>query len=402
FRCRAPLAAGEEETAHAAPGYPVLLAALQMLPVDVSERTVRWIQCVLGTLTAGFYFLFARRAFRHRIIGALTGFLCAVHPFWIVNTAEINDGILATFLLAACIGLGARGSQSGGALTSLLYGLGLASLALVRAATLPFAFIALLWFLLRCRSVSRGWLCAVLAVLGFVNGLAPWTLRNYQVFGEWVPIVDSAPYHLCVGRYFPRMASEIKDEELLKQLAGSGKKDQQTAAADLAQMNQVERYRTLGRATWENIQQDIGGEMKRRIGAGLSFFVGGDGADDTKARSADEPRDWWQQNYAAFLYGSLFGMLLLGVLGWRWTFGWRRQSMPASLAVMWITLPYILTHAEAWHGPRLPLDGIFLCYAAFAVVCLIPFQGGQLLSGPDPTDELSGRPDRLDRAAAWR
>src|SRR5262249_50973709 len=190
FRCRAPLAAGEEETAHAAPGYPVLLAALQTLPVEVSERTVRWIQCVLGTLTAGFYFLFARRAFRHRVIGALAGFLCAVHPFWIVNTAEINDGALATFLLAACIALGARGSQSGGALTSLLYGLGLASLALVRAAALPFAFVALLWFLLRCRFVSRGWLCAVLAVLGFVNGLAPWSLRNYQVFGEWIPIVD--------------------------------------------------------------------------------------------------------------------------------------------------------------------------------------------------------------------
>src|SRR6516162_7273741 len=79
---------------------------------------------------------------------------------------------------------------SGGAFTSLLYGLVLAAAALVRPSWLPFGFVALLWFLLRCRKLPRGWFVALLAFLGFANGLAPWTLRNFQVLQDIVPIVD--------------------------------------------------------------------------------------------------------------------------------------------------------------------------------------------------------------------
>src|SRR5262249_19131582 len=64
---------------------------------------------------------------------------------------------------------------------------------------LPFSFVALVWFLLRSRTEPRGWLCALLAFLGFANGLAPWTVRNYQTFGEPVPVVDSVYLDLWVG-----------------------------------------------------------------------------------------------------------------------------------------------------------------------------------------------------------
>ena len=113
----APFAAGEERTAHAAPGYPWLRGELERLPFvsQPAEPLLRWTQCVLGPLTAGLYFLFARRAFRSRTVGALSGLFCALHPFWIVSTATLTDGVLASFLLAACIYLGSRGGQAGGA-----------------------------------------------------------------------------------------------------------------------------------------------------------------------------------------------------------------------------------------------------------------------------------------------
>ena len=75
----------------------------------------------------------------------------------------------------------------------------MAGLCLVRAALLPFAFVALVWFLIRSRTLARGWLCGLLAFLGFANGLAPWTVRNVQVFGEPMPIVDSLYLHLWIG-----------------------------------------------------------------------------------------------------------------------------------------------------------------------------------------------------------
>src|SRR2546423_1234039 len=128
------------------------------------------------------------------LVVTLAGLFAALHPFWIINVAEIADGTLATFLLAAALFLGARSSQTGAPFGSLLFGLALAGLALVRAALLPFAFVAVIWFLLRTRSLRRGWLPALLSFLGFVTGLAPWTVRNLQVFGEPIPIVDSAFY----------------------------------------------------------------------------------------------------------------------------------------------------------------------------------------------------------------
>ena len=57
--------------------------------------------------------------------------------------------------------------------------------------------------------------------------------------------------------------------------------------------------------------------------------------------------------------------------------------MPAAYlnlsALMWVPLPYLLSHAEALSGPRLPLDGVLLCYSAFVLACLAPNVGKVLL-----------------------
>src|SRR5690349_12478099 len=105
FASRAPLANGEEDTAHVAPGYYWVFASLDSWfeTPDDSNQIMRWLQAGLGTLTAAFYFLFARRAFHSSGIACVAGLLCALHPFWIINTAELSDGVLATFLLAACL-----------------------------------------------------------------------------------------------------------------------------------------------------------------------------------------------------------------------------------------------------------------------------------------------------------
>ena len=201
FGSKAPFATEEEATAHVSPGYPWLVGLLgrAVSGDNKLDSTVRWSQAVLGSLTAGLYFFFARRAFRSRTVGLLAGLFTALYPFWIIETATIDDGTLATFALAGCLFLGGQAGEKGGALLSLLFGLALAGLALVRAAFLPFSFVAVIWFLLRSRTLPRGWLCALLAFLGFANGLAPWTVRNIQIFHEPVPIVSSAWLHLWIG-----------------------------------------------------------------------------------------------------------------------------------------------------------------------------------------------------------
>ncbi len=378
FRTQAPLRPEPELTAHVSPGYPIFRGSLEgVVEAYFAQQAhplaaVRWTQVVLGALAAGCYFALARRAFDSTLVATLAGLFCALHPFWVMNVAELNDGTLASSLLAVTLLLGARAGQRGGALSSFLYGLFLALLTLVRAALLPFALVALLWFLLRGRAFRLGWLYALLALLGFVNGLAPWLVRNYQAFRAPIPIADSAWYHLWVGNNPHATGGPFRPQ--MEQEMGAVER------ARLAELEQPARYSQLANKVRDEVTTAPEMTLQRRFYAGLSFWTGMSllerqgiiGLSQEGALPA-----WMVQAF----YGTLLGMLVLALLGWRWSYSWWRTSMPMQLAVFWIPLPYLLSHAELLHGPRLPLDGPLLCLAALAVVCLIPGLGGRLLRG---------------------
>ena len=383
FAAPAPLSSGSEETAHAPPGYPWLLGLLgRVVPSDQFDLVVRWIQCVLGALTAGFYFLFARRAFRSLTAGLLTGLLCALHPFWVVNTAALDDGVLAAFAVSLVMFTGVRAGDTGGPFSSLVYGLALAGTALVRAALLPFAFVGLAWFLLRSRKLPSGWLAALLSFLGFIIGVAPWTVRNWMVFHEPIPIVDSVYLHVWMGNNPQANGGTVSPEAVL-----SGK-DKETLTN--GNPSQPERYARLGPIVWDDMRQDPPAVAQHRFQSGLAFLFGAPGAAEMRpvAAASSNDQDALAKSQVVFTW-TLLGVLALAFLGWRWSYGWRAESMPAALAMVWIPLPYILSHAEALSGPRLPLDGVLLCYAAFALLCLVPgvrryFLDGAKAAQPTP------------------
>src|SRR5262249_40446805 len=150
-------------TAHVAPGYGWLLAWFS------DDATLRRIQAGLGILAVLFLYLYAWIAFASRSAALAVGVLAALDPFAIMSGAEIADGSVVTFLLAASLLLGMHAARSANPVTSLGFGLSLAGLCLMRAACLPFALFGLGWFLLRCRTLRLGWFAGLLAILGFGN-----------------------------------------------------------------------------------------------------------------------------------------------------------------------------------------------------------------------------------------
>lgn len=369
FGAQAPLADSPETTAHVSPAYFWLTAWISHFEPS-PDMVLRWLQIFLGTWTVLCYFFFARRAFQSTVAAGITGLLMALYPFWIINTGELADGVLASFLLGATLVLGTRASQVGGAFTSLLFGLSLAALSMTRAALLPFSLVALVWFLFRCRSIKLGWFCGLLTFLGFANGLAPWMVRNFQAFAEPVPIVTSTYLHLYMGNN-DLASGGPQDEKTLRTSLGP-----EQLQALLAESNQARRYARLGALAVEQAAADPGATLGRRINSGLYFLFGE--AWFTKkqlaerAESGGDAPPWVLANADALLRGSLLTLLLLAILGWRFSSGWRRQSRLAALAAVWIPLPYLLGHADLLSGPRLPLDGLLLCFAAFAIACLFP------------------------------
>jgi hypothetical protein len=242
--------------------------------------------------------------------------------------------------------------------------------------------VALVWFLHRCRTVRRGWLCALLAFLGFTNGIAPWTFRNAKAFDDVIPVADSLYLHLWMGNNPQAYGGPQTDQVVLETLAAARAEDPKAIAEALGQLKQSERYNALADDVLKQIQRDPAGAFRHRFEAASCFFLGHEWARRLAVESAEMP-DWLASSCPAILYGSLLALLVLGVLGWRWSYGWRREAMPSSLALVWIPLPYIVSHAEVLHGPRLPLDGVLLCYAAFALVCLIPRVGAPLFQGAE-------------------
>jgi 4-amino-4-deoxy-L-arabinose transferase-like glycosyltransferase len=396
FTGTAPLAENEQPTAHVAPGYPWLLSVANLVPEP--ERMVRWAQGGLGALTAGLYFLFARRAFASRLVAALAGLFCALHPFWVVSTAELEDGAAVAFLLGLAVWLGARGGQSGGALTTYLFGLTLAGLALVRAALLPFGFVGVLWFLWRSRTLPRGWLYALLAFLGFATALGPWAVRNYQLTQDVVPVVDTAFWHLWVGNSPGATGGPEKEDALASRLAEVRGQKPDEVRKSFGEVPETQRYNHLAGDVLDEVQRDPRETINRRLVAGLAFVFGKrwlsrHEAWELAGSTSDLPA-WLAGSYPAILLGTLLGMLLLAFVGWRWTYGWRLWSGPAALAIVWVALPYIVSHAEGLSGPRLPLDGVLLSYAAFALVYLLPRVGTRLREGEAAEGEVDIR-DRL-------
>jgi hypothetical protein len=146
----------------------------------------------------------------------------------------------------------------------------------------------------------------------------------------------------------------------------------------LAEPEQPRRYAQLGPELFAAVTDDPGAALGHRIDSAVCFCLGehwlrerrfavsGPGADGPEAPP------WIADTVETSLRASILIVLLIGVLGWRISAAWAWRSRLAALAVVWVPLPYILGHAGALSGPRLPLDGVLLCYVAFVLAYLLP------------------------------
>jgi hypothetical protein len=81
------------------------------------------------------------------------------------------------------------------------------------------------------------------------------------------------------------------------------------------------------------------------------------------------------------LIGTLAAMYFFGLFGWRWSYGWKSRTTLLTLALIWVPIPYILSHAGPLHSSRLPLDGVFVTMAVVGLLGMIPILNAKLLAG---------------------
>jgi 4-amino-4-deoxy-L-arabinose transferase-like glycosyltransferase len=175
-----------------APVYQYVLAAL-FVPFGESLTVVKVFQAALDSLTACAVCLLAVRLFASTRAGVTAGLLYAVFPLAIYLVADVAPETLFTLLLTLTALALVHAIQTGSRAHFILTGVLLGLTTLTRPTTLyllPFLIVPLLLLRLTRRTAVQ---LAILSVPSFALTIVPWTIRNYVVTGEVVPVAVGGP-----------------------------------------------------------------------------------------------------------------------------------------------------------------------------------------------------------------
>jgi 4-amino-4-deoxy-L-arabinose transferase-like glycosyltransferase len=188
------------------PGYPLLLVGV-LLVFDQLFPSVVVVHSLVGALVCPVVFGIGKRAFGSAA-GLTAAALAAIHPLLIWYTPRLRYEILLTLLLALAIYWAIRATQTGARPDWLAAGLFFGLTALVNQIALPLGLLVLGGLALTGyrrqflrNSAISGKLGALSALIAMSAIILPWTVRNYQVSGQIVPVHSGLIMQFVKGNY---------------------------------------------------------------------------------------------------------------------------------------------------------------------------------------------------------
>jgi hypothetical protein len=207
FRSPMDAAPTAPASAWSAPIYPLVIAGAYRAFGIASFRAVTCLMLInalcFGAIAAALVRL-SPWLFRSRTPGVVAAALVALHPLFLFYIGDFWDGLpsLAMFLwlTVAAVGLGRageRGEPVSGRHVAML-GVGLGLLALTNTSyctTYPVLCYLAFW---RHSAFSR-WRLTAVASAAFLVVVTPWTVRNYEMFGQFVFIRTGTGLQFWLG-----------------------------------------------------------------------------------------------------------------------------------------------------------------------------------------------------------
>jgi 4-amino-4-deoxy-L-arabinose transferase-like glycosyltransferase len=164
------------------PGLPFMLAAVYSV-VGHSYTAARTLMALLGALTCLLAFRTAEKLFGERVAAA-TGWILALYPVFIAYHGLLLTETPFTFLLAGAVMFWVYGASRKNAWDFAISGLFLGLATLTRPVTLVLPGVLLVIILLSNRALLGKWF---LFTAVFLAVLAPWSARNYRLWGTLKP-----------------------------------------------------------------------------------------------------------------------------------------------------------------------------------------------------------------------
>src|SRR5579862_2344637 len=208
FRSPMDPSASAPPSAWSPPAYPLVIAAAYRVFGIASRPAIIALLLInalfFGMVIAGTERL-GLRVFGSRAPGLLAGALIAVHPLFLWYAGDFWDGFMALALFvwltlgALWLGAQARGGRGATRWNAAALGGGLGLLALTNASyTTAYPVILALAFPYPRSAASRLQLSALSCAVCLAV-VAPWTIRNYEAFGRFIPLRTGSAILMWLG-----------------------------------------------------------------------------------------------------------------------------------------------------------------------------------------------------------
>jgi 4-amino-4-deoxy-L-arabinose transferase-like glycosyltransferase len=192
-------------TAWVAPLYPYLVAGVFKVLGIYSQSSI-WvllaINSLLSALTCVTVYSIAEETFGTQV-ALWSAWLWAVLPYsmyWAIRW--VWETSLSAFLLSAALLLALRLKNSDRLSLWVLFGLVWGMIALSNPSLLSLLPFTLGWLCYQRTRERKSWIRpAALAMTVFLISIAPWLVRNYEVFGRFVFIRSNFGFELRLGNY---------------------------------------------------------------------------------------------------------------------------------------------------------------------------------------------------------
>jgi len=180
------------------PGYPLFLSAIYYM-FGRSFIAVRFVQIIIDSITVVLTFILSWIVFARWDRAFIAGIILAIYPLSIYssNLIAVENLFAFTFILSIIFFIMAVKADK--IVLYFISGAFLSFTTMVRSTTLLFLIIMGTWLFLFV-SIRKKYIYYFLFLcFGFIITLAPWTIRNYKVFHEFIPTVANGGNNFYAG-----------------------------------------------------------------------------------------------------------------------------------------------------------------------------------------------------------
>lgn len=183
-----------------APGYPFFAAAVFAV-FGKSFAALKVAQAAVSSLAPVFIYYIAQRLYG-RYVALASGLLACIYFGLVMEPAHLlSENVFTTLYVLAALLLFKLAS---GARWQLAAGAVLGVLVFTKPVSLLIAAAAVVWAFLRHPAAKAARYTAV-GALGFLVVMGPWWIRNYNVFGAFVPVCLETGYVIMDTRVPPAL-----------------------------------------------------------------------------------------------------------------------------------------------------------------------------------------------------